>query len=128
MRSYVFLQEHGVPGDWTRTVWQSIALHTSVGLAHRFGTDHAVAFLGISLDINGLDQDRLPNGFVERVNSAWPRHDLGYAIAELIADGTQLNPLKAPPFSFPAHVHALLNGPSVTFHDVIDVAPGAISL
>src|SRR5947208_1899107 len=32
-----FLGEHGVGEEPAHTVWQSIALHTSVGLAHRFG-------------------------------------------------------------------------------------------
>lgn len=118
-----FLRERGVTGARADTIWQSIALHTSVGLAHRFGAEQSVAFLGISLDINGLDKDRLSPGFVDRVNTVWPRHDLGYAIAELVAAGTAANPVKAPPFSFPAHLHELINGPSVSFHDLVKASP-----
>jgi hypothetical protein len=114
-----FLREHGVDDARARTVWEGIALHTSVGLADRFGTEQSVTFYGISLDINGFGRDRLSPGFVERVNAQWPRHDLGYAIADLIARGTAANPLKAPPFTFPAHVHELLNGGSVTFLDAV---------
>ena len=44
-------------------------------------------------------------------------------IAELIAAGTQANPSKAPPFSFPAHLHEVVNGESMTFLDVVQVAP-----
>ena len=102
------------------TVWQSIALHTSVGLAHRFGPVQSVSHLGIALDINGFDKHRLSAGFAERVHAAWPRHDLGYAIAEAIAADTRSNPMKAPPFSFPAHLHHLINGaPSPTFLDLV---------
>jgi hypothetical protein len=118
-----FLREHGAPEDVTKTVWQSIALHTSVGLAERFGTEQSVAFFGISMDINGLEKNRLSVGFTERVHTVWPRHDLGYAIAELIARGTQANPTKAPPFSFPAHVHEMINGSAITFFDVVKAAP-----
>lgn len=115
-----FLTEHGVDDVAVRTVWESIALHTSVGLAHRFGPVHAISHLGIALDINGFDKQRLSAGFAERVHAAWPRHDLGYAIAEAIAADTRANPVKAPPLSFPAHLHHLINGaPSPTFFDLI---------
>ena len=118
-----FLSEHGADDDAVCTVWQSIALHTSVGLAHRFGPVQAVSHLGISLDVNGFDKHRLPAGFAERVHAAWPRHDLGYAIAEAIAGDIRDNPTKAPPFSFPAHLHQLINGaPSPTFFDLVGIS------
>lgn len=115
-----FLRDKGVAEDRATTVWQAIALHTSVGLADRFGPEHSDAFSGISLDINGLEKDRLPGSLVERINATWPRHDLGYAIADLIAEGTKANPMKAPPLSFPAHIHEIVNGvPGVSFLDLV---------
>jgi hypothetical protein len=79
-----------------------------------------VSHVGIALDINGFDKHRLSAGFAERVHAAWPRHDLGYAIAEAIAADTRSNPMKAPPFTFPAHLHQLINGgPSPTFLDLV---------
>lgn len=118
-----FLSEQGVDEDAVRTVWQSIALHTSVGLADRFGPVHAVSHRGIALDINGFDKHRLSAGFAERVHTAWPRHDVGYAIAEAIASDTRANPMKAPPLSFPAHLHQLVNGtPSPSFFDLVGVS------
>ncbi|WP_395308272.1 HD domain-containing protein [Mycobacterium sp. AMU20-3851] len=118
-----FLQEHGLAEHRRIPVWQAIALHTSVGLAHRFGPVQAVAFGGISLDINGFGSDVLPTGFADRVHAAWPRHDLGFAIAAEIARGTLADPDKAPPFSFPAHIHQIVNGPSVTFPQMVHAAP-----
>lgn len=114
-----FLRERGMSDERANTVWQSIALHTSVGLAERFGPEQSVAFFGIALDINGLEKGLLSDGFAERVHAAWPRHDLGFAIAELIARGIQANPMKAPPFTFPAHLHEVINGTSITFLDVV---------
>ena len=115
-----FLSERGISDDRTRTVWETIALHTSVGLADRFGPNQAVAHFGISLDVNGMEKHLLPPGFAARVHQTWPRHSLGYAIAGLIAQDTQANPMKAPPFSFPAHLHQLINGsPSITFFDLV---------
>ncbi|MBB2989695.1 hypothetical protein FHR72_001158 [Mycolicibacterium iranicum] len=118
-----FLRERGLAEERTTVVWQAIALHASVGLAHRFGADQAVTFRGITLDIDGREADRLSPGFVERVHAEWPRHDFGYALADLIADGTRTDPRKAPPFSLPGHLHGLINGEPITFFDVIDGAP-----
>jgi hypothetical protein len=114
-----FLRRQGISDDRAITVWQSIALHTSVGLANRFGPEQSVSHLGISFDINGMEKNQLSHGFAARVHAAWPRHDLGYAIAELIAQGTRSNPMKAPPFSFPAHLHAVINGTSIAFLDLV---------
>ncbi|AEV72311.1 HD domain-containing protein [Mycolicibacterium rhodesiae NBB3] len=115
-----FLRDRSVPEDRVSTVWQSIALHTSVGLAERFGTVQSLSYLGISLDINGVEKNLLSPGFAERVHQGWPRHDLGYAITAAIADGTRANPMKAPPFSFPAHIHSLVNdGPPLRFLDLV---------
>ncbi|BCI51684.1 hypothetical protein NIIDNTM18_09620 [Mycolicibacterium litorale] len=114
-----FLREHDIPEQRARTVWEGIALHTSLGLAHRFGAEQAVTFFGISLDIDGSEKHLLPQGFADRVHAAFPRYDLGYAIADLIARGTAADPRKAPPFTFPAHVHELINGGGVTFFDVV---------
>lgn len=115
-----FLRENGHPDDGVTTVWQAIALHTSVGLGHRFGTDHAVCHSGIDMDVVGTSKDLLPAEFADRVHRAWPRHNLGYAIAEAIGRDTCADPRKAPPFSFPAHVHETLNvAPAVSFINLI---------
>src|ERR1700757_1583245 len=80
-----FLRDHGVQDARVTTVWQAIALHTSIGLGHKFGAEQAIAQMGISADIVGTDRQMLPPGFADRVHSSWPRHDLGYTLAELIA-------------------------------------------
>ncbi|HEY4794813.1 MAG TPA: hypothetical protein VII18_12235, partial [Mycobacterium sp.] len=50
-----FLRGEGVQEARVTTVWQAIALHTSIGLAHRFGAVHAVAQMGIAADIVGAE-------------------------------------------------------------------------
>jgi hypothetical protein len=116
-----FLREHGVQEARVTTVWQAIALHTSVGLAHRFGAEQAVAQMGIAADIIGADRQALPPGFADRVHASWPRHDVGFALAELIADQVEANPAKGPPLTFPGHVHQLMypTAPAVTWFDVV---------
>jgi hypothetical protein len=116
-----FLSERGVPEDRVTTVWQAIALHTSVGIAHRFGAVHAITHMGIGTDIVGTDRDMLPPGFADRVHEAWPRHDLGYALTEAIARQVEANPAKGHPMTFPGHMHQVMYPatPVVTFLDVV---------
>jgi hypothetical protein len=119
-----FLRDHGVAEERITSVWQAIALHTSAGLAHRFGAEQAVAQLGISADIIGVDRQLLPTGFADRVHAVWPRHDVGYALAEIIADQIEANPAKGPPLTFPGHLHQLMYpaAPAVTWFDVVRTA------
>jgi hypothetical protein len=113
-----------VPTPRVTTVWQAIALHTSVGLAHKFGAVQAVAQMGISADIVGTDREMLPPGFADRVHASWPRHDLGYALAELIARQVEANPAKGPAMTLPGHLHQLVypTTPAVTWFDVVRTA------
>ena len=119
-----FLRDHGVPEPRVTTVWQAIALHTSAGLAHRFGAEQAITHLGIGADIVGAEKHLLPPGYADHVHNAWPRHDLGYALAELIADQIEANPQKGPPMTFPHHLHQLKYPmrPPVTWFDVVRAA------
>lgn len=57
-------------------------------------TEQAVTQLGISADIMGVDKHLLPTGYAEQAHESWPRHDLGYTLAENIARQVHSNPLK----------------------------------
>jgi hypothetical protein len=119
-----FLRDHGVEESQVVTIWQAIALHTSVGLAHRFGAVQAITQMGIAADIVDTERQMLPAGFADMVHAAWPRDDLGYAFAELIARQVEDNPAKGPPLTFPAHLHRLMypTTPAVTWFDVVRTA------
>jgi hypothetical protein len=119
-----FLRDHRVDEARVTTVWQAIALHTSIGLAHRFGAEQAITQLGISVDIVGADRHLLPPGFADRVHASWPRHDVGYALAEVIARQVAANPMKGPPLTFPHHLHQLIHptAPPVTWFDMVRAA------
>ncbi|MDX1891633.1 HD domain-containing protein [Mycolicibacterium sp. 050158] len=119
-----FLTGQGIDAARIGTAWTAIALHTSVGLAHRFGSIAALAQMGIGTDIVGIHRRQLPDGFADRVHAAWPRHDLGYALAAVVAEQARRNPLKAPPMSFPAHLHHLMypGHPAATWFDAVETA------
>lgn len=119
-----FLRTHDVDAARIEAVWTAIALHTSVGMAHRFGPIPAAAQMGISTDIVGTLRAALPAGYADRVHAAWPRHDLGSALVEIIARQADRNPAKAPPLTFPAQVHALVYPakPPVTWWDLVEAA------
>ena len=118
------LRDHGVDEARVTTVWQAIALHTSVGLAHKFGAVQAITQMGIGADIVGADREILPAGFADRVHASWPRHDLGYAFAEVVARQVEDNPAKGPALTFPAHLHQLIYAttPPVTWFDAVRAA------
>jgi HD domain-containing protein len=117
-----FLAGHGVDEVGVKTVWEAIALHTSVGLAHRFGPVAAVAHMGISVDVVGQGKEALPVGFADRVHAAFPRHDLGYALAGAIARQVEANPAKGGAMTFPGQVHRMCypRAREVTFFDALD--------
>jgi hypothetical protein len=119
-----FLRDNQVSEARVTTVWQAIALHTSVGRAHKFGAEQAIAQMGIGADIVGVDREMLRPGFAERVHASWPRHDLGYALADVIARQVEANPVKGPPLTFPGHLHQLIYAttPPVTWFDLVRFA------
>lgn len=119
-----FLRERDVEESRVQTVWNAIALHTSLGLAHRFGPVEAISQIGIGADIVGFEKELLPAGLADLAHATWPRHDLGYALSEAIARQVTANPGKGGPLTFPGQVHQLLYsaGPAPTWFDVIDAA------
>jgi hypothetical protein len=120
-----FLNGRGEDPTRVKQVWNAIALHTSSGLAHRFGPVEAVTQMGIGTDIIGLFRQRLPEDFAKRVHAAWPRHNVGYSLAEAIADQVHANPAKGSPLTFSGHLHELHypdHAPAVTWFDMVNAA------
>ncbi|WP_395296451.1 HD domain-containing protein [Kitasatospora hibisci] len=99
-----FLRERGADETTVAVVWDAVALHTSDGIAARKAPEVALAQAGIALDVMGRGREALPEGFAERVHGAFPRDDLGYAIADAIVAQAMGNPAKASPLSFPGQL------------------------
>ncbi|MGW0248645.1 nuclear transport factor 2 family protein [Nocardia goodfellowii] len=119
-----FVRGHGVAESRVQTVWNAVALHTSDGIAHRFGPIEALVQRGTGVDIVGRDRELLPDGFADRVHAVWPRHDLGYAFGEMLARQVRDNPAKGSSFTFPGQVCQLYypTHGTVTWFDIVDNA------
>lgn len=79
-------------------LWDPVALHTSIGIASRKQPEVA---------ITGLGRDHFPAEPVGAVHQRYPRHDIGYTLADLIVEQVHKQPEKAPPFTFPGHLTAV---------------------
>lgn len=118
-----FLRGHDMDESRARSVWNAIALHTSDGLAPRFGTVAAVAQMGIGADILGRGRELLPRGYADEVHSLLPRHDLGYVFADTIAQQVHANPAKGGPFTLAGHLHQLhYPAAKVTWFDLVEMS------
>lgn len=118
-----FLRGHDMDETRARSVWNAIALHTSDGLAPRFGTVAAAAQMGIGADILGRGRELLPPGYADEVHALLPRHDLGYVFADMIAQQVHANPTKGGPFTLAGHLHRLrYPAATVTWFDLVELA------
>ena len=119
-----FLREHGAEERRARTVWEAVALHTADGIAGRMGPEVALTQVGILADIFGVGREELPIGLVSRAHAAFPRDDLGFALAEAIVAQAAAKPGKATPTSLPGVLVRLHqpNGTLPDWHDIISAA------
>ncbi|WP_218005128.1 HD domain-containing protein [Actinomadura macra] len=99
-----FLEERGLARDRVQVVWEAIALHTSVGIAHRMRPEIALTSAGAGADVVALGVEQFPDGFTERVHEAFPRLEKGCGLTEAILGQIVRNPDKAPVGSLPYEV------------------------
>ncbi|MEU5879774.1 HD domain-containing protein [Spirillospora sp. NPDC047279] len=91
-----FLRGHAVPADRVDVVWQAIALHTSIGIAHRLRPEIALTHLGAGADVAGFGAEAFPEGFADRVHAALPRLTPDCGLPDAIRDQALRDPGKAP--------------------------------
>jgi len=68
-----FALKHGMPAEKAQVVWDTVALHTSLGIASARGGEVALVHLGTSADVVGIGVDEFPEGFVDAVLREYPR-------------------------------------------------------
>jgi len=99
-------------------VWQAIALHTSAGLANRFGPEQSVSHFGIALDISGIEKNLL-SAFRRAGARGVATPGSGLRNRRTHCRRHPIQPDEGSPFSFPAHIHEVINGASMTFLDMV---------
>ncbi|GLU55216.1 HD domain-containing protein [Dyadobacter frigoris] len=68
-----FLKSHGLPKESQQLVWDTIALHTTIGIAEYKETEVALMYSGVGLDVLGEGYDELSEKQREQILDAYPR-------------------------------------------------------
>jgi len=87
-----FLLEHGVDEAAARTVWLSIALHTTPGVPEFLDPEIALVTAGVETDVLGIERDDLPAEALAAVTAAHPRPDFKNRILQAFTDGMAHRP------------------------------------
>lgn len=70
-----FLKSHGLPKESLQLVWDTIALHTTIGIAAHKEPEVALMYSGVGLDVMGEGYENLSDANREEIISAFPRKD-----------------------------------------------------
>ncbi|RXZ77802.1 HD domain-containing protein [Paenibacillaceae bacterium] len=89
-RSY--LQQHGVPDESIRLVWDAIALHTTIGIAQYKEPEVALIYSGVGYDVMGENFDSISENVREQVVTAYPRDNFKNKILPAFLEGFKHKP------------------------------------
>jgi hypothetical protein len=70
-----FLKSNGYPAEALRLVWDTIALHTTIGIAEHKEPEVALMYSGVGLDVMGEGYENLSSAHREEIVKAFPRND-----------------------------------------------------
>src|ERR1700712_2059494 len=70
-----FLKGHGIPKESLQLVWDTIALHTTIGIAEHKEAEVALMYSGVGLDVMGEGYEHLSTLNREEIIAAFPRQD-----------------------------------------------------
>lgn len=70
-----FLTSYGLPKDQLQLVWDTIALHTTIGIAEHKEAEVALMYSGVGLDVMGEGYENLSDANREEIITAFPRND-----------------------------------------------------
>ena len=68
-----FLSSRRLPREKVDLVWDAIALHTTVGIAHRKQPEVALVHFGAGVDAIGLRFEEIPKSLVAEILETYPR-------------------------------------------------------
>ncbi len=70
-----FLKSHGLPKESLQLVWDTIALHTTIGIAEHKEPEVALMYSGVGLDVMGEGYEHLSEENRTAILDAFPRND-----------------------------------------------------
>lgn len=70
-----FLRSHGLPKEKLQLVWDTVALHTTIGIAEHKENEVALMYSGVGLDVMGEGYEYLADKHREEIIKAFPRTD-----------------------------------------------------
>jgi hypothetical protein len=70
-----FLKGHGIAQNKLQLVWDTIALHTTIGIAEHKENEVALMYGGVGLDVMGEGYENLSDENREAIVGAFPRND-----------------------------------------------------
>lgn len=70
-----FLTSYGLPKNQLQLVWDTIALHTTIGIAEHKEPEVALMYSGVGLDVMGEGYENLSDANREEIITAFPRSD-----------------------------------------------------
>jgi hypothetical protein len=82
-----FLKSHGYPEQALQRVWDTIALHTTIGIAEYKEPEVALMYSGVGLDVMGEGYEHLSDENREAIIEAFPRNDFKNKIIPTFFDG-----------------------------------------
>jgi len=82
-----FLKSHGLPKESLQLVWDTIALHTTIGIAEHKEPEVALMYSGVGLDVMGDGYEHLSEENRIEIVSAFPRNDFKKNIIPTFFDG-----------------------------------------
>ncbi|TWV96877.1 HD domain-containing protein [Chitinophaga pinensis] len=82
-----FLKSHGYPEQSLQRVWDTIALHTTIGIAEYKEPEVALMYSGVGLDVMGEGYEHLSTENRDAIIKAFPRTDFKKKIIPAFFDG-----------------------------------------
>lgn len=82
-----FLKSHGMPKETLQLVWDSIALHTSIGIAEHKEAEVALLYGGVGLDVMGEGYEHLTTAHRDEIVGLFPRTDFKKKIIPAFFEG-----------------------------------------
>lgn len=91
-KALAFCHQHDYDSSKSALVHDAVALHSSVGIAHKRAPEIALVHLGAGVDVLGLRFEDIPNNVMEEVLELYPRLNYKEAFSAVLRRQARLKP------------------------------------